>query len=93
MHALETYDISRGVEFDSYSAPHIREAMLDELLSTDWLWSLVRSRAKKLKEATKAFEGKHGYVGSDQEIAQSIGISEEEFAKLKRDANAETLLH
>ncbi|HVX63058.1 MAG TPA: sigma-70 family RNA polymerase sigma factor, partial [Pirellulales bacterium] len=51
MDAIDAYDLSRGVKFETYCVSRIRGAMLDELRSMDWVPRLVRSRAAKLNEA------------------------------------------
>src|SRR6266704_3518761 len=48
MDAINAFDIARGVKFETYCAPRIRGAILDELRSMDWVPRLVRSRAHKL---------------------------------------------
>ena len=42
MSALRSYDPDRGVKFETYSAPRVRGAMLDELRSMDWAPRLAR---------------------------------------------------
>jgi RNA polymerase sigma factor FliA len=56
MDAIEAFDLSRGVKFETYCVPRIRGAMLDELRTMDWVPRLVRSKASKLQEATKTLE-------------------------------------
>ena len=51
MDAIEAFDLSRGVKFETYCVPRIRGAMLDELRTMDWVPRLVRSKASKLGEA------------------------------------------
>ena len=86
--AISAFDLSRGVKFETYCAPRIRGAILDELRSMDWVPRLVRSRAHKLDRATKSLEAEHGRSVSDEEIAYRMEISSEEYIKLKRDATA-----
>jgi len=88
MDAIDAFDLSRGVKFETYCAPRIRGAILDELRSMDWVPRLVRSRAHKLDDVAKALEAELGRVAGDEEIATRMGISNEEFVKLKRDATA-----
>ena len=45
MDAIAAFDLERGVKFETYCAPRIRGAILDELRSMDWVPRLVRSRA------------------------------------------------
>ncbi len=88
MDAIDAFDLSRGVKFSTYCAPRIRGAILDELRSMDWVPRLVRSRAHKLDQATKELEAECGRAASDDEIARRMGISDDEYVKMKRDATA-----
>ena len=45
MDAIDAFDLSRGVKFETYCVPRIRGAMLDELRTMDWVPRLVRSKA------------------------------------------------
>ena len=86
--AICAFDLARGVKFETYCAPRIRGAILDELRSMDWVPRLVRSRAHKLDHAVKALEAEHGRVATDEEIARKMDMTIDEYIKLKRDATA-----
>ncbi len=60
MDAIDAFDLSRGVKFETYCVPRIRGAMLDELRTMDWVPRLVRSKATKMEEARKELEARHG---------------------------------
>ena len=45
MDAIDAFDLTRGVKFETYCVPRIRGAMLDELRTMDWVPRLVRSKA------------------------------------------------
>jgi len=90
MDAINAYDPDRGVKFETYCAPRIRGAILDELRSMDWVPRLVRSRATKLERASRELEALLGRSPSRAEIAQHLGLSLAEFDKLRRDATAVT---
>jgi len=92
MDAINSYDLERGVKFSTYCAPRIRGAILDELRSMDWVPRLVRSRAHKLDRACKELEAEHGRSASDEEIAGRMGMDQAEYAKLKRDVTAVSLV-
>jgi len=92
MDAIDAFDLERGVKFETYCVPRIRGAMLDELRNTDWVPRLVRSRARKLAEATKALEDQLGRRPSDQELADHLNMSVSEVEKLMLDAKAVTLI-
>jgi RNA polymerase sigma factor for flagellar operon FliA len=92
MDAIDAFDLTRGVKFETYCVPRIRGAMLDELRTMDWVPRLVRSKHSKLEEARKALEAMHGRPPSDQEIADHMGISMEEYDKHVQDASAVSLV-
>src|SRR3979490_739602 len=82
MDAIEAFDLSRGVKFETYCVPRIRGAMLDELRTMDWVPRLVRSKASKLEEARKSLEAEHGRPPRPDEMAIRLGISLEDFNKM-----------
>ncbi len=88
MDALEAFDPERGVKFETYCAPRIRGAILDELRSVDWVPRLVRSRAHKLDAATRSLEAEFGRKPTERELAKTMKITLSEFRKLRRDARA-----
>jgi RNA polymerase sigma factor for flagellar operon FliA len=92
MDAIDAFDMSRGVKFETYCVPRIRGAMLDELRTMDWVPRLVRSKASKLNEALKTLEAKLGRAPADAEVAEHMGLSREEFEKLLVEANAASLV-
>ena len=92
MDAIDAFDLSRGVKFETYCVPRIRGAMLDELRTMDWVPRLVRSKASKLNEAVKTLEARLGRQPSEIELAQELGISVAELEKMILDANAVNLI-
>jgi RNA polymerase sigma factor FliA len=92
MDAIDAFDLSRGVKFETYCVPRIRGAMLDELRTMDWVPRLVRSKASKLNEAMKNLEAKLGRQPSVIELAQAMEISVPELEKMILDANAVNLI-
>jgi len=86
--ALKAYDPDRGVKFETYCAPRIRGAILDELRSMDWVPRLVRSRASKLNEANHVLEAELGRKPNERELAKKLKLPVREFRKLQRDARA-----
>lgn len=86
--ALKAFDPERGVKFQTYCAPRIRGAILDELRSMDWVPRLVRSRASKINQATSILEAQLGRKPTHKELATHMKIPMSEFHKLQRDANA-----
>ncbi|MBU4270245.1 MAG: FliA/WhiG family RNA polymerase sigma factor [Planctomycetes bacterium] len=92
MDAIDLFDLSRGVKFETYCVPRIRGAMLDELRTMDWVPRLVRSKASKLNEALKNLEARLGRQPNEIELAAELGISVPELEKMILDANAVNLI-
>ncbi len=92
MDAIDAFDLSRGVKFETYCVPRIRGAMLDELRTMDWVPRLVRSKASKLNEAMKNLEARLGRSPNENELAAELNISVPELEKMILDANAVNLI-
>ncbi len=92
MDAIDAFDLSRGVKFETYCVPRIRGAMLDELRTMDWVPRLVRSKASKLNEAMKNLEARLGRQPTEAELAAEMQISVPELEKMMLDANAVNLI-
>lgn len=88
--AIDAFDLERGVKFETYCAPRIRGAILDELRNMDWVPRLVRHRAHKLSEMSRTLEVELGRIPTDQEIALRLGMTPPQFEKMVRDAQAVT---
>jgi RNA polymerase sigma factor for flagellar operon FliA len=92
MDAIDAFDLSRGVKFETYCVPRIRGAMLDELRTMDWVPRLVRSKASKLNEAIKTIETRLGRAPTEVELSEQLQISVPELEKMMLDANAVGLI-
>ncbi len=91
MDAIDGYDIDKGVKFETYCAPRIRGAILDELRNMDWVPRLVRHRTARVEQARQRIEMEFGRKATDEEIASRLCLDEEEFSKYKRDSRATTM--
>lgn len=90
--AIEAFDLSRGVKFETYCVPRIRGAMLDELRTMDWVPRLVRSKASKLNEAMQTLEARLGRQPTLQELAEELQISLAELEKMIQEASTVNLI-
>ncbi len=86
MDAIDAFDLERKVKFETYCAPRIRGAILDELRSMDWVPRLVRHRTARVEAARQQIEKEQGRGATDNEISNRLGIDQEEFEKYKRDS-------
>jgi RNA polymerase sigma factor for flagellar operon FliA len=90
--AIEKYDQSRGVKFESYASTRVRGAMLDGLRAADWVPRSVRRKARHLSQTMAQLESKLGRPAEDEEVQKVMGISPDEYAQLLQDVAAGTLL-
>jgi RNA polymerase sigma factor for flagellar operon FliA len=88
MDAITNFDLERGVKFETYCAPRIRGAILDELRAMDWVPRLVRSRSSQVDQARKALEMELGRTPTDDELARKMRVNKVEFTKIRKDAGA-----
>jgi RNA polymerase sigma factor FliA len=77
--AIEKFDISRGVRFETYAVTRIRGAVLDMLRALDWVPRDMRRRENEVKAAMTALEADLGRPADDREIAEYLGCTLEEF--------------
>ncbi|MBI4717312.1 MAG: FliA/WhiG family RNA polymerase sigma factor [Planctomycetes bacterium] len=88
MDAIESFDLERGVKFETFCAPRIRGAILDELRSLDWVPRLVRTRAHQIERLSRELEATLGRAPHSWELAQRLNVSLPEFEKILREATS-----
>lgn len=76
--AIDKFDAAKDVKFETYASLRIRGSILDQIRKMDWIPRTVRQKQKKLDEAIRQIEMRTGKNASDEEIAQEIGISDDE---------------
>ncbi len=90
--AIEKYDTSRGIKFETYAVVRIRGAMLDAIRSQDWVPTSVRQKAKQYEQAIAQLENQLGRSATDEEVAMALGISSSELYTLINQLNASTIM-
>jgi len=75
MDAIEKYDLSQGVRFETYSAMRITGGMLDSIRSQDWASDSLRRRLKALQRAQAELRDRLGREPEEDELAAYLGIS------------------
>jgi len=92
MSALEKYDKSRNVQFETYASFRIRGAVLDELRAKDWVPRATRSKDNKIENAMSALRKHLGRAPGEVEIAAQLGISLDEYFKLLDEARCVSVI-
>jgi RNA polymerase sigma factor for flagellar operon FliA len=79
--AIDKFDPEKNVKFKTYAVTRIRGAVFDELRSIDWVPRSVRQKTKEIEEAVVGLEAKLGRPATDPEIADALGLTEDELLK------------
>ncbi|MCM1325443.1 MAG: FliA/WhiG family RNA polymerase sigma factor [Bacteroidales bacterium] len=77
--AIDKFDCFKEVKFETYASLRIRGAILDQIRKMDWIPRTIRQKQKKIESVIREIEQNTGHGASDEEIAQALGISEEEY--------------
>jgi RNA polymerase sigma factor for flagellar operon FliA len=92
MSALEKYDANRNVQFETYARFRIRGAVLDEMRSRDWVPRSTRTKDNKLEAAFEELQAKLGRSPDEEEIAQFLKITMEEYYQLLDESRCITMI-
>lgn len=76
--AIDKFDSTKEVKFETYASLRIRGAILDQIRKMDWIPRTIRQKQKKIDTAMKAVEAEKGRNATDEEIARNLGITENE---------------
>lgn len=90
--AVDQFDPSRQVKFETYAIALIRGAILELLRSEDWVPRSVRDRVKHLERTYSALESRLGRPPTEEEITEELGITLEEYHQLLCDAGRTNLI-
>ncbi len=76
--AVDKFDYTKGVKFETYASLRIRGAILDQIRKMDWIPRSIRQKQRKIDLAYQSLEQKYGRLASDEEIAMELEISVDE---------------
>jgi len=92
MSALEKFDETREVRFETYAGFRIRGAVLDELRSRDNASRSARSKEARMREVFDTLQERLGRHPTDEEASDYLGISLEDYYKLLDEARGVCVL-
>ncbi len=90
--AVERFDPSLQIKFETYAIPRIRGAILDELRALDWVPRAVRARARALERANMKLEARLLRAPSDEELAAELELTVEELHEALLEISRSTLV-
>ncbi|MFP3983025.1 MAG: FliA/WhiG family RNA polymerase sigma factor [Desulfurivibrionaceae bacterium] len=90
--ALEKFDASKNVQFKTYAEFRIKGAMLDELRALDWVPRSIRRKITDLEKTYSALEKRLGRPAKDEEVAEELNISLDDFYKMLNETKSVTFI-
>lgn len=80
--AIERFDPSRGLRFETYAIPRIRGAIIDALRSLDQVSRTVRQKARDIQRVFVELEQELGRTPTEEETAERLGMSLERYQQV-----------
>jgi RNA polymerase sigma factor FliA len=77
--AIERFDPSREIRFETFAITRIKGSIIDELRSLDWVPRSVRAKAREIERANAKLEHRLRRAPTDEEMAAELEISVEDF--------------
>ncbi|ART76369.1 FliA/WhiG family RNA polymerase sigma factor [Sutcliffiella horikoshii] len=83
--AIEKFDPSRDLKFDTYASFRIRGSIIDGLRKEDWLPRSVREKAKRIESTLEKLEQKLMRNATVEEVAAHLDMPEEEVSTVMHE--------
>ncbi|MBZ5579883.1 MAG: FliA/WhiG family RNA polymerase sigma factor [Acidobacteriia bacterium] len=80
--AIEKFDATKNVAFQSYAKHRIKGAILDSLRQLDWASRDMRKRQKQMEAATRNLSLQLGRMPTEGEVAQYMGVEVEKWRRM-----------
>lgn len=77
--AIDKFDCLKDVKFETYASLRIRGAILDQIRKMDWIPRTIRQKQKRIDAAIREIETRYGRNAKDEEIAEHLGITDDEY--------------
>jgi RNA polymerase sigma factor FliA len=90
--AVDQFDVTRQVKFETYAIALIRGAILEMLREDDWVPRSIRERVKLLERTYMDLEVKLRRPATETEMAEALNMEPEEFHKLLVETGRTSLL-
>jgi RNA polymerase sigma factor for flagellar operon FliA len=89
--AVERFDPTRGIKFETYAIARIRGAIIDALRSLDASPRTARQRAREIEAALVELEAKLKRPPHDEEVAKHLGMEVDKYREACVRTNVTTL--
>src|SRR5205085_9890318 len=91
--AIDRFDATRGVKFETYAVTRIRGYIIDQLRTLDWIPRSARHRARQIERAHDAMERESGRAPPADGGARYLGLDRGQYDQAGQDAACITPSH
>ncbi|MDX1302338.1 RNA polymerase sigma factor FliA [Photobacterium sp.] len=92
LEAQKNYDPTKGASFETFAGIRIRGAMLDDLRRGDWVPRSVYKNSRRISESISRLENELGRDPNDQEIAEYLEMTLDQYHQALNDVNCGRLV-
>lgn len=86
--AIDRFDTSKGVQFNTYASIRVRGAIMDELRSMDWMTRSMRDKSNQLEKAYIEVERRTGRPAEIEEVAGVLDITTDDLYTILSQVSA-----
>lgn len=90
--AIDKFDPNKNVKFETYASLRIRGSILDAIRKLDWVPRTLRKKQKDIDKAYTALEMQLSRPPLDEEMAEYLNVSIEEYNRLLKEVNITALV-
>lgn len=80
--AVDRFEPGYGASFKTFATVRIRGAMLDGLRTMDFAPTSLRRKERRIVQAIEEFVQEHNRMPASEEVAATLGMSQEEYEKI-----------
>ncbi|WXR61772.1 FliA/WhiG family RNA polymerase sigma factor [Peptostreptococcaceae bacterium AGR-M142] len=85
--AIDKYDLSKNIKFETYASIRIRGAIIDEIRNLDWIPRSIRQKSKMVKEVYKKYENLNGKEPTVEQLSKELNKTIPEVNKILEEVN------
>ena len=90
--AIERYDPTKDVKFETYAILRIRGAVIDEMRSRDWVPRSKRRAAREVEAITCELETCNGEMPTVDDLAEAMGVTPPEMQEMLEETSFVTFV-
>lgn len=90
--AVQRFDLSKNVKFETYASIRIRGAMIDFIRRQDCFPRRLKKLAREISEADETLAQRLGRSPTDAELAEFLHVDDEEYGKMQAETYSMNML-